>query len=93
MTALLHGISARKKDSWAEVARIGDFALDPGSEVAPDTILSAPEWSLCCLDLEQGKALFVELPKGTELGDAAFVYSAQFDSAQRAITMQLVFRV
>ena len=89
MTALLHGISARKKDSWAEVARIGDFALDPGSEVAPDTILSAPEWSLYCLDLEQGTALFVELPKGTDLGDAAFVYTVQFDSAQRAITMPL----
>ena len=89
MTALLHDISARKKDFWADVSKIDDFTLEPGSTVAHETVLRAPEWSLYCLDLEQDKALFVELPKGTDLAEAAFVYNAQFDTALRAVTMPL----
>ena len=89
MTALLHDILARKKDFWADVSKIDDFTLEPGSTVAHETVLRAPEWSLYCLDLEQDKALFVELPKGTDLAEAAFVYNAQFDTALRAVTMPL----
>lgn len=89
MTAYLHEITARSKDFGPQLSSPADFTLGPGQEVSPDMILASPDWSLYCLDFAEGKALFVEMPAGTNLAEAAFVYGAQFDLAQRAITVPL----
>ena len=89
MTAYLHEITARSKDSGPEISRLADFTLGPSQVVSSDIILASPDWSLYCLDFAQGKALFLEMPAGTNLAERAFVYGAQFDLAKRAITVPL----
>lgn len=89
MTGRLHEITARRKDFWAGVSKIDDFTLGPARDVSPDKILTSPDWSLYCLDFTQGKALFVELPAGTNLAETPFVYVAQFEHALRAITVPM----
>lgn len=89
MQAILSDIVDRNQNYPGNVRGLADFTLANGGEVAPETILASPDWSLYCIDVEREQALFVELPPGTDLAAAAFVYMAQFDLAQRAIVLPL----
>lgn len=89
MPATLSDIVNRTQPFRGAVRSLADFTLAHGREVPPATVLAAPDWSLYCIDVGTEQALFVELPPGTDLAAAAFVYMDQFDLAQRAIVMPL----
>jgi hypothetical protein len=89
MTAILSGISSRHKTFVGAVASPADFTLENGREVAPEFVLSTPDWSLYTIDVEKSLAMFVELPPDTDLAAAPFVYMTQFDLARQAVVMPL----
>lgn len=89
MQATLSDIVDRNQFFPGAVRGLADFTLANGSEVLPETVLASPDWSLYCIDVETEQALFVELPPGTDLAAAAFVYMTQFDLAKRAIVLPL----
>lgn len=88
MTATVYRIAARNETFPAEVRHPGQFDL-VAPVAAEAEILLGNNWSLYCLDLAGGRALFVELPPGIDLSAAPFVYSAQFQAAIRAATVPL----
>jgi len=45
------------------------------------SVLTSPDISLHCLDLERREAIFVRVPSGTDLGAAPFLYLAQYEAA------------
>jgi len=89
MSAVLSEITARHHAHTGAVSSPSDFTLSDGQQVPPEIVLSSPDWSLYSIDAEKGIAMFVELPPGTDLATAAFVYMTQFELAVRAVVMPL----
>lgn len=89
MTAFLSEVIARRKSHAGAVVSLDDFTLGPSREVVPELVLTSPDWSLYSVDIGKGLAMFVELPPGTDLAAAAFVYMTQFDQAIRAVVMPI----
>lgn len=89
MPAQLFDIVSREKPNPAQPAAIGDFGLAAAGDVAAEVVVSAPGWSLYCLDFATDQAMFTELPQDTDMSAAPFVYSIQFECAARAIVMPL----
>ncbi len=89
MDAALYPIIDRAHAFAGAVRSLSDFTLGPGRDIDPVMAVQSPDWSLYAVDIESRRAMFVELPKGTDLGNASFVYMTQFDLAQRAIIVPL----
>lgn len=87
MPALLHEIFSRSKKHEAAGAAFDDFSLSNGKPVNSDFIATDRTWSPYCFDVESRKALFVELENDIDLGQSAFSYLTQFQSARRAISV------
>jgi len=87
MSADLMKITARSKDMSASLSAISDFSLRPSGQISQSDLLGSPDWTLYCMDIPSKQALFVELPPGTDLSEAAFAYSHQFTAARRAALM------
>ena len=87
MSVDLMEITARSKGGPADLSAISDFTLRPAGQILEADLLRSPDWTLYCLDLPSKQALFVELPPGTDLSEAAFAYSHQFTGARRAALM------
>lgn len=84
MSLDLMEIAARAKRWPTDPTAIGDFSLRPAGRIRETELLGSPDWTLYCLDLPSRRALLVELPPGSDLSGAAFVYSQQFATARRA---------
>jgi hypothetical protein len=89
MSVDLMQITARAKGDPTALSAIGDFTLRPAGHLSEAELLGSPDWSLYCLDLPSRQALFVELPPGSDLSEAAFVYGQQFTGARRAALVPL----
>ena len=63
-------------------ANIKDFNLREDDEEDSAQLLSRPNLSLYCLDLEHKEAVFVSTPPEIDLEEAPFYYNAQFKHAQ-----------
>lgn len=63
-----------------------NFVLADGGPVPAETVL-APGYDLYCLDDAARRALFVEVPPGTDLAAAPFFYLAQYRAAQRVVAV------
>jgi len=87
MSVDLLEIAAHSKIDAAALSAISDFTLRPLGQIPEADLLASPDWTLYCLDIPSKQALFVELPPGTDLSEAAFVYSRQFTDARRAALM------
>lgn len=87
MSADLMEITARSKRWSADLSALSDFSLRPSGQISATDLLASPDWTLYCLDVPSRQALFVELPPGSDLSEAAFVYSQQFTTARRAALM------
>ena len=87
MSVDLLEIAAPSKIDAAALNAISDFTLRPLGQIPEADLLASPDWTLYCLDIPSKQALFVELPPGTDLSEAAFVYSRQFTDARRAALM------
>jgi len=66
---------------------IKDFTLRHDGEDDSAQLLSRPDLSLYCLDLEHKEAVFVSTPSGIDLEKAPFYYQAQFEHAERVFTV------
>ena len=80
-------IEAKQRQFFGVPASLNDFATHPGDSVDPNIILSSPNISLYCFDVETQRAIFTELPLTADLSTAPFVYQMQYDLAQRLIAM------
>jgi hypothetical protein len=66
---------------------IKDFTLRDDGEDDPKLLLSRPDLSHYCLNLERREAVFVSVPPGVELQQAPFYYQAQFEHADKVFTV------
>lgn len=63
------------------------FVLDEGIAADPQMVVENRNWSLFTFDQAKERALFVELPEGTDLSQAAFAYLDQRKLAQRVLSV------
>ena len=63
------------------------FVLDEGIAADPQMVVENRNWSLYTFDHAKERALFVELPEGTDLSQAAFAYLDQHQLAQRVLSV------
>jgi hypothetical protein len=89
MTAVLFDIVARQKAIMFGLNKLSDFNLGPPRDVADDMAISSPDWTLYSLDIPENRAVFAEMPPGTDLSTPVFIHSLQFEKALRIITMSL----
>lgn len=87
MPALICDILSRSKEHEAAPTAFDDFSLSKGMPTDPGFIATDQRWSPYCIDAESQRALFVELPKDIDLGQSAFAYVTQFQSARRAVSV------
>jgi hypothetical protein len=64
-----------------------DFTVTEGEPISPRIVLDNPDVSLYCLDDANQRALFCELPSGTDLSLPPFYYQEQFERARRLIAV------
>jgi hypothetical protein len=69
-------------------ANLKDFTLREEGETDPAQLLSAPELTLYCLDLECKRAAFVSTPPEINLEDAPFYHDWQFNHARELFTVE-----
>lgn len=87
MDTRLFKILDRARHSSAALANVNHFTLDDGQPVSAALLIEEPEWTPYCLDDENRRVLFVYTPAHVDLSQAPFVYSAQFEQAQRALAV------
>jgi hypothetical protein len=87
MTSFRHEIVERAKDRATSVAGPNDFVLGPAVYFDESDLVSDPRYSLYCFDFAREFALFVELPPGCDLSDAAFVYTEQYSQALSVVAL------
>jgi hypothetical protein len=87
MSVDLMEITARSKRWSADLSAISDFSFRASGQISEADLLGSPDWTLYCLDVPSRQAVFVELPPGSDLSQAAFVYTLQFTTARRAALM------
>jgi hypothetical protein len=51
-------------------------------------VINNPSVSLCCLDDENHRAIFAELPPGIDPAQSPFFYQTQFENAFRLFAVQ-----
>jgi hypothetical protein len=64
-----------------------NFILREGGSIPAQIIVENPNVSLYCLDDDNRRALFVEVPPGTDLINVPFFYLTQYQQAQRVIAV------
>jgi hypothetical protein len=70
-------------------ANLSDFELGPAVAVTPRMVIDQSHWSLYGLDHAADRAVFVQLPSGTDLAQSPFSYATQHRLARRVLTMSL----
>ncbi len=87
MDTTLFTIRDRHRPFAAAISAPDQFTLVEGQPASPQLLIDEPGWSPYCLDDANRRVLFVNTPPEVDLSKAAFVYNAQFDHAQRAMTV------
>lgn len=84
MSAMLFDIVARQKWTDTAVCQLSDFTLRPAGRIPTSNLIASPDWTLYTVDLATRQAVFVELPPGSDIADAAFIYIQRYRTARRA---------
>lgn len=87
MTATILHIQDRFREHVVSIASLNDFTYQEGEAISPQVIIEQANISLYCLDDENRRAIFVELPPDIDLTKIPFCYQAQFDHARRLIAV------
>jgi hypothetical protein len=87
MTGQYLTIESKERQSAGFLASLNDFTVTAGAAVSADIVRTNPTISLYCLDDASKRAIFVELPPSVDLAKVPFVYSTQYDQAQRLIAV------
>jgi len=69
------------------IASMKDFTVSDGEVVDSQIILDNQNLSLYCFDDDQNRAIFVELPPDVDLTQVPFVYTTQYEEAQRLVAV------
>jgi hypothetical protein len=80
-------VREKRKANPLYVVSPDDFASAKLGEVDPAVVVSDPTVSLYCLDHAARRVWFVQVPEGTDITAAAFMYVAQYDYAQRLLAV------
>src|SRR5688572_26290828 len=87
MDAMLYAIQDRKRNVPADFSVPEHFTPGEGQPAEAHIVIEEPGWSPYCLDDANRRVLFVNTPPEVDLAKAPFYYSAQFEHAQRLLTM------
>jgi hypothetical protein len=87
MTVQYLNIEEKHRMGPGDHASLRDFTVSAGDTTGDEHVLLQPNVSLYCLDDAARRAIFVELPDGIDLSTAPFVYSTQYEQAQRLIAV------
>ncbi len=87
MKARILKIQERHLQTPGVLASLADFTCTEGDQVDPRVVIDNPDVSLYCFDDASKQAIFAQLPSGTDLTKAAFVYLAQGEQAERLIAV------
>lgn len=82
-------IAEKKRDHPVHVASATDFAWTDEGEIAAETLVADPKFSLYCFDLERQTALFVEVDDAEEMARAPFLYQGQYELARGLATIPI----
>src|SRR5258708_10681583 len=80
-------IREKRKGNPLAVVSPDDFASSKVGDADPWVVIPDPTISLYCLDHATHRGLFVQVPEGTDITAAAFMYLAQYDHAQRLLAV------
>lgn len=89
MTAFSYSIASRNKLASLATASIRDFELEDERTVDADEVLNTGNTSPYCVDAETGRMILVEMPSTLDLSAQPFLYSAQYQYAQRVFSIDL----
>lgn len=87
MTARVLTIEERRTQAPGVLASLADFTWVEGEEVNPAVVVENPNVSLYCFDDATRRAIFAQLPPGTDLTKSPFVYRMQNEQAERLIAV------
>jgi hypothetical protein len=87
MEANQHTITAKVKTALFDVVSPDDFQTQAGRSIDPQVVIEHPAISLYCLDHANQQAIFVETSPEVDLLRAPFLFIAQYEAAQRLITV------
>lgn len=95
MIATTFEILSKLRNDPIGLADIKDFELRESGEVSAEMILTNPHLTLYCLDLNTGRAVFVETPADVDLSQVPFFYLAQHENAVSVwtITFETMFQL
>lgn len=68
-------------------ASLDDFTCRKVGEADPSLVVTDSTISLYCLDHAARRAMFVQVPEEVDITAAAFIYMAQYDHAQRLLSV------
>lgn len=80
-------IERKNKSNELNIASRQDFQLKTPTSMHEDSIICNPQLSLYCLDDKSKSAVFVETPPEVEISQHSFYYQAQYEHAQRVVTV------
>lgn len=87
MAATQYVIVSKHRRTRAYTASLHDFTLGEGQPFPGNQVITNHALSLYCLDDENRRAVFVELPADVDLTKAPFVYYTQYEHARRIVTV------
>jgi hypothetical protein len=80
-------IREKRKANPLAAASPEDFASSKVAEVDASVIIADPTISLYCVDHVARQAWFVQVPEGSDITAAPFMYQAQYDHAKRLLAV------
>lgn len=89
MSAQYFTIAARTRPFDFAPVSPADFVLEDGVDADAAVVLADPTLTLYSLDLDHGRALFVETPPEVDLTAVPFMYLAQHEHAVRVLAVPL----
>jgi hypothetical protein len=87
MDARLYTIEGRSRGVDAQSAQLAHFILSAGEAASPQMIVDDLRWMPYCLDAENRRVIFVDVPTEVDLSDAVFAHLTQFHHARRVLAV------
>ena len=87
MDARLYTIEGRSRGVDVEPAQLAHFTLNGGEAVSSQMIVDDLCWMPYCLDAENRRVIFVDVPTEVDLSDAVFAHLTQFHHARRVLSI------
>lgn len=89
MSAKVLHIQGKNRTPDSTVVRLQDFDYQEGETIDPFTVIKKSNITLYCLDFQNKRAIFVETPINIDLSQPPFYYLAQYEHAEKLITVPL----